>query len=93
MLDVCLSGSAPFVCLAYYSSHSALYLVNNLLGHSELTEVWKYCTRFLWYFLQILMSTTENMYRHSVLPPCLIFCTFSVPGTEIFSSDAGIPTN
>ena len=46
-----------------------------------------FCTCFLWYFVQSLMDTTENMYRHSVLSPYSIFCAFSVLKHGIFSSD------
>ena len=39
------------------------FLVNNMPRSSVLKGVRKFCTCFLWYFLQSLMGTTENMYR------------------------------
>ena len=54
------------------------FLVSNLPRHYVLKEVRKFCTCFLWYFVQSLMDTTDNMYRHYVLRPYCIFCAFFV---------------
>ena len=85
-LPLALDSAAPH-CEKKAQKKYRTFLVNNLPRHSVPKEVRKFCTCFLWYFVQSLMDTTENMYRHSVLSPYSIFCAFSVLKHGIFSSD------
>ena len=80
-----LTFGCPLHCEKKVQKKYRTFLVNNLPRHSVLKGVRKFCACFLWYFVQSLMGTTENMYRHSVHSPYSIFCAFSALKHGYFS--------